>query len=262
MDSTAQPLQISLWRFCRHSLFREYGWRFFLRLALPRPIKTIRAMRAAAALDVAGDEVVLPAGDFAPGEDGAHAIVGVGFCLKPLNPPCPSGRFNHDCLCLEHPAGADGRAVPAPCRDCVIRELGLLALRAGVAFYIMTSARDILCDLYVPARTRRTFAAGLFVLCRYSLRPFAAGLLVAGIRGRMWPFDRGDCRDYPTWLRADRGEKNERTEISAANLRRIREVLLAAAPARPPGTRFEKRGQILFPLAAPAGTGTSGNGVP
>lgn len=241
----------SLWSFCRHSLFREYGWQFFLRLVLPYPVRTVQALRTAAALDVSGEMMPLPAAGPEPPFGGPRAIVGVGFCLKPLEPPCPSGRFNHDCAFLESLAHAGARETPAPCRECVIRELGLLALRTGAAFYLMTSARDILRHVYIPASASRTFATGLFVLCHYSLRPFAAGLLAAGIRGRLWPFATGDCRDYPTWLRADRGDKAERTEISAASLRTIRDILLAAPPAPARAAGFEKRGQVLFPRAAP-----------
>ena len=248
----APDLPLSLWRFCRQSLFREYGWQFFRHVALPHPLRTVRAMRAAAVLVVSGDRIQVSAAKSAPEFGGAGAIVGIGFCLKPTDPPCPSGRFNHDCACLEGPDPADVRNLPAPCRTCAIRELGLLTLRTGAAFYIMTSARDILFDVYFPALAQQTFATGLFVLCRYSLRPFAVGLLAAGIHGQMWPFATGDCRDYPTWLRADRGDKTERTEIAAPDRRTIREFLHATAPAMPPTARFEKRGQVLFPLPGPA----------
>lgn len=47
-------------------------------------------------------------------------------------------------------------------------------------------------------------------LCRYSFQPFAAGMLAAGIRGRLVAFASGDCRDYRTWVRADVGIKEER----------------------------------------------------
>ena len=255
METVAHLPPLSLWSFCRHSLFREYGWHFFWRFGLPHPVRTIRAVRTAAALDVSGTQVVLPAQAAAPSFSGPRAIIGVGFCLKPLEPPCPSGRFNHDCAFLEGLAGSGSRETPAPCRQCVIRELGLLALRTGAACYIMTSARDILFDLYLPALANRTFATGLFVLCRYSLRPFAVGLLAAGIHGRMWPFETGDCRDYPTWLRADRGDKAERTGISTAHLQTIREFLLAAPPAQARAAGFAKRGQILFPVSPTSGPG-------
>ena len=249
------PPPPSLWDFCRRGLFREYGAQFFFRLALPHPVATARALRAAARLDVSGGEVAVPAPASGP-PGGPRAIVGVGFCLKPLDPPCPAGRFNHDCRFLEEWTGSGAREVPAPCRACAIRELGLLALRAGAAVYVMTSARDILFDLYVPARERRLFSAGFFVLCRYSLRPFAAGLLAAGLPGRLWPFETGDCRDDDAWRRADLGDKPERTVLSAATLESIRAALRAAPPAPAPAAGFEKRGQILFPRAAPAGPRT------
>ena len=199
------PSPLSLLVFCGRSLFREYGWQFFRRIAFLHPLKTARAVRAAAALDVSGGlvEVPGPAASFG----GARSVVGVGFCLKPLDPPCPSGRFNHDCALLENLRSGAAADVPAPCRLCAIRECGLLSLRAGAAFYVMTSARDILLDVFVPALDRGTFAAGAFALCRYSLRPFAVGLLAGGVRGWMFPFEQGDCRDYQTWLKADRGTK-------------------------------------------------------
>jgi hypothetical protein len=68
------------------------------------------------------------------------------------------------------------------------------ALRAGSAFYVMTSARDILGDVYVPALERRRFATGLFVLCRYSFGPFAVGVLASGMSARLLPLGSGDCR--------------------------------------------------------------------
>ena len=114
----------------------------------------------------------------------------------------------------------------------------------------MTSAQDILLDVFAPALDEGRFTAGLFTLCRYSLRPFAVGLLAGGVRGWMFPFEQGDCRDYQTWLKADRGTKEERTEINPPNRSAIREFLRAAAPDSPPAAGFEKRGNVLFPLLA------------
>lgn len=239
----------TLLAFCGRSLFREYGWQFFRRIALPHPLKTARAVRAAAALDVSGGPVEVPGPAAAFG--GARALVGVGFCLKPLDPPCPSGRFNHDCAFLENLRPGPTAEVPAPCRACAIRESGRLALRAGAAFYVMTSARDILCDVFAPALDHGTFAAGAFALCRYSLRPFAVGLRAAGVRGWMWPFASGDCRDYAAWRRADNGDKPDQTEFAAADRQSFRDFLRAAAQAAPPA-RFEKRGNVLHPRTEPA----------
>ena len=76
------------------------------------------------------------------------------------------------------------------------------------------------------------------------------GIRAAGVRGWMFPFEKGDCRDYPTWLRADRGIKEERTEIDSPSRSAIRKLLLDAAKDPAPAARFEKRGHVLYPLAA------------
>ena len=251
MASASIPSPASLLAFCGRSLLREYGGQFFRRIALPHPLKTVRALRGACALDVSGGEVAVPAAEPERPFGGPRSIVGVGFCLKPLDPPCPSGRFNHDCAFLESGPRSGTGAMPAPCRACVLREFGLLALRADAAFYVMTSAKDILLDVFVPALAAGTFTAGAFALCRYSLRPFAVGLLAADVRGWMWAFETGDCRDYPTWLRADGGDKPDRTEIAAPDRQSLREFLRAAAAEPPRAARFEKRGHVLHPRAEP-----------
>ena len=239
-----------MWKFCLHSLFREYGWQFFGRIALPHPVKTAKAVVASGALDYAGGQTEVGTEGSARPFGGARSIVGVGFCLKPLDPPCPSGRFNHDCQYLETLPHSETADLPAACRSCAIREIGTLSLRAGAAVYVMTSAKDILLDVFAPALDERRFTAGIFALCRYSLRPFAVGLLAGGVRGWMFPFEKGDCRDYKTWIQADRGTKEERTEINPPNRSAIREQLRAAAQEPTPAAGFEKRGHVLYPRAA------------
>jgi len=211
MAPVSIPGRGNLATFCLHSLLREYGWLFFRRIGLRHPLRTARAMRAAGALDDSGDALDVPAAGPA------------------------------------RPFGGPGALVGAPCRACAIREFGRLALRAGAAFYVMTSAKDILLDVFAPAVNAGVFRAGLFALCRYSFKPFAPGLLAGGVQAQLWPFETGDCRDYPTWLRADRGDKPDRTEIAPANRQTLRDVLRAAAQAAPPA-RFQKRGHVLFPL--------------
>ena len=125
-----------------------------------------------------------------------------------------------------------------------------MTLKTGAAFYIMTSAKEILFDVFTPALDEGRFSSGLFVLCRYSLRPFAVGLLASGIQGRLFPFESGDCRDYKTWLQADRGIKEEQTEINEPNQRTIRALLVDAAREPPPHTQFERRGNVLYPRVA------------
>jgi hypothetical protein len=110
----------------------------------------------------------------------------------------------------------------------------------------MTSAGDILDDIFVPAMRRGAFTAGLFVLCRYSFRPFAFGLLASGMSGRLLPLEQGDCRDYRTWLLADRGIKDEQTSLGAGG---VREVASRLPVAGVPGTtRIERRGNVLYPM--------------
>jgi hypothetical protein len=221
-------------------------------MAVRHPWRTLKAFREAdridlttrGGVDVNGGTPACRAGD-------PPAIVGAGFCLKPLNPPCPSGRANHDCLFLEKLTGQDAAGVPAPCRSCAIREIGTQSLRAGSAFYVMTSARDILEDVYVPALERRRFPTGLFVLCRYSFKPFAVGLRASGMSARMVPLDQGDCRDYRTWLLADRGVKDEQTTVDAAAIAVVAARFDSALPVRP--LRVARRGNVLFPSTeAPA----------
>ena len=249
MGVVSSRLACVMWVFCLRSLVREYGWLFIRRVAARHPWRTLRALRAAGRINAARRGAVDVGGgtsDFRA--DGPPSIVGAGFCLKPLSPACPSGRFNHDCVCLERLAGADRAAVPVPCRACAIREIGAQSLRAGCAFYVMTSARDILDDVYVPALEARQFETGVFVLCRYSFKPFAVGLLASGMRARMLPLELGDCRDYLTWLRADRGIKDEQTTLAGTAMASVAGLLGPAAPLQP--LTVERRGNVLHPVAA------------
>ncbi len=241
-----------MWVFCLRSLVREYGWLFIRRVAARHPWRTLKALRAAGRVDAA-DRLVVEVGggtsDFRAGDP--PSIVGAGFCLKPMDPPCPSGRFNHDCVCLERLGGADGAAVPAPCQSCAIREIGTRALHAGSAFYVMTTARDILDDVYVPALEDRRFPTGIFVLCRYSFKPFAVGVLASGIHARLVPLESGDCRDYRSWLLADRGVKKERTTVDRAAIADGAAHFDGALPRGP--WRVARRGDVWFPsTGAPA----------
>ena len=236
-----------MWDFCLRSLLREYGWQFFLRVAAPHPLSTARAVLASSALDVSGDMTAVSPGGPGPGLGGRRLIVGLGFCLKPMVPSCPSGRPNHDCQYLENLPCSDSQDISDSCRRCAIREIGLLALNAGTALYIMTSARDILLDVFVPALDRGRFSSGVFALCGYSVRPFAVGLLASGMRGWLVTFEKGDCRDYKTWLLADRGVKDEQTILDAPTHRTLRALLEDAATRKTPATRFERRGHVLYP---------------
>jgi len=236
-----------MWAFCWHSLLREYGWQFLWRVALPHPLKTARAVLQSAALDFSGNITSIPADAADQDVTDNHAIVGAGFCLKPIDPPCLSGRSNHDCHYLQHLLHSETATLPVCCRECTIREIGTLALKTGAAFYVMTSAQDILFDVFTPALAERRFTSGLFAICRYSLQPFAVGMLAAGIRGQLFSFRSGDCRDYATWLLADRGTKEERTEIDASDRKTIRQLLARTSSESVSGTQYRKQGNIFYP---------------
>jgi hypothetical protein len=236
-----------MWAFCLHSLFREYGWQFLRHVALPHPARTARAVLDSGALDLSDNVTQVSIAGSGQSLEDARSIVGVGFCLKPMDPPCMSGRANHNCHYLEHLLHSKEPNVPECCRQCAIREIGTMTLKTGAAFYIMTSAQDILFDVFTPALKKERFSSGLFVLCRYSLRPFAVGLLASGIRGWLFPFETGDCRDYKTWLLADRGIKEERTKTGEPTRNTIKNLLAKAAEEPQPHRRFVKRGNILYP---------------
>ena len=231
--------------FCLHSLFRRYGWNFFHKVALPHPLRTLKALIASSRLDYSTTPILTSRNMPPQLLRETDSVTGVGFCLKPIAPPCPSGHANHNCLYLERLMYMEGGEVPVPCVDCVIREIGIMAFKAGSAFYIMTSARDILMDIYIPSLNQKRFTSGLFVLCRYSLRPFAVGLLSSGIHGLLLPYEHGDCTDYATWLKADRGTKNDRTAISEENRKHASNFLSCSTMPSP--THYMKQGNIFYP---------------
>jgi len=233
--------------FCLHSLLREYGWQFFWRVAAPHPVRTVKAFLASGRRDFTGNLITTSDEEPEPALGGRRSVVGVGFCLKPMNPPCMSGRSNHDCHYLERLMDSGSSDPPDCCRQCAIREVGLMALKADAAFYVMTSAKDILLDVFTPALNEGRFSSGLFLLCRYSLRPFTVGLLASGVRGWLFPFERGDCADYRTWLLADRGVKDEQTIFSEQTRLTVTELLGKAARGPDSVKRFKRQGNILCP---------------
>jgi hypothetical protein len=112
-------------------------------------------------------------------------------------------------------------------------------------FYIMTSARDILFDLLLPALEARKFRYALLGLCRYSIEPFRIALSVVGLEAELTAFAEGDCTDYRSWRRADIGLKDERTCFSSEGLEAIL-LGISGASAGACGTEFRKVGNLFF----------------
>jgi hypothetical protein len=220
-------LNIRIWDFSCRSLLAAYGSAFFTKAALRHPIKTVRGFRRYQCLIESGlsRQEIYTNMSGRKWEGGQDSIVGVGFCLKPLDPPCPSGRSNHNCHFFEHNLHLQSGKIPDGCARCGIRKYGLLALGKGSGFYIMTSAIDILHDLFLPALQKQSYQTGLFALCRFSFDPFVLPLLMADMKYALFPFESGDCRDYDTWSKADVGIKNEQTVIAHQNQNLIQSLL-------------------------------------
>jgi hypothetical protein len=240
---------VATWLFCLRSIGREYGAQFLLKIVLPHPIRTFKGLKAymrdlhhRCADD--SDRILNPAPGFPL--SGPPPVLGLGFCLKPLDPVCLSGRFNHDCHYFEHNLANKGTALPTCCLNCKIRTLGETAMRAGFSLYIMTSARDILDDLLVPALREEQFKHALLVLCNYSIEPFKIALSAVGLSAQFIPFQRGDCQDYRSWRRADKGIKEERTEISSSYLAAIQAMLGKSSP-QATQMAANKSGHIFYP---------------
>jgi hypothetical protein len=241
---------IKIWAFSVRSLTRPYAYHFFWRVLLRHPLQSWRGFQR-----YRRGEGTVCVGDTAPVvnvplpcADPEKSIVGVGFCLKPLDPPCPSGRFNHDCHFFERKWHRDAGAVPACCTACMIREIGMKALATRRHFYIMTSAQDILFDMLLPALQRHAFRDGVFAICPYSFEPFRSAMVICGMQGRLYPFESGDCRDWATWRLADDGSKDEQTLLHPTHCCSLKQTLCACHEEGMPTDRFfTKKGNLFSP---------------
>lgn len=237
--------------FCLRSVGHEYGYQFLLKIVLPHPIRTFQGLKRYmhdlyfTASD-AFDRSLASAPD--PPSLEPSPVLGLGFCLKPREPVCISGRFNHDCYYFEKQFPSHTRKLLPCCLDCKIRTLGETAFFSGYSLYIMTSARDILNDLLLPAFRTRHFSRALLVLCAYSFEPFRIALAVSGLPAKLIPLESGDCKDYDSWRKADRGNKSERTEIAAQDQIRIVEILKATAVHSRPVGSVSKTGSVFYPI--------------
>jgi hypothetical protein len=135
--------------------------------------------------------------------------------------------------------------MPEPCQNCLVREVGLAALSSKSDFYIMTSAKDILSDLFLPALNLHTYTKALLGLCQYSFEPFKIALFISGIDALLFPFETGDCEDYRTWRQADKGIKDTQTQLRDRDLEMIRTLLLNSTQRLNPGLKYKNTGNIF-----------------
>lgn len=246
--------------FCLRSLWREYGIAFVARVVIRHPLLSWARLK---------DYLSRPSGE--QGRDRRpenltvqmtegkmkKVLVGLGFCLKPLDPECPSERPNHDCAFFDRYDPRQTASVAPACRICQIRELGLAALQSGCCVYIMTSAKDILADVLLPVLEEQRFKAALLALCRYSFAPFEIALELVGLDARLIPYAGGDCRDYRMWRRADKGIKEDQTRLDTQEKEDIL-VLLDSSRGKVPLRRVCRTGNIYHLCERPESTFSGG----
>jgi len=184
-------------------------------------------------------------------------LLAVGFCQKPLGTSgvgCPAGRFNHECyfLASDNILDIPMAQLPTPCRGCDIRAIGVTALRAGAALYIMTSALDIARHLFVPILRSRRFRYGLFLQCPYSIPAMILPLFICGVPSLLVGYSEGDCRDYTQFLLADNGTKDERTFLSPTAHTRIFDFLRGVVSTSQANGQYHRRFQREGPFYVPA----------
>jgi hypothetical protein len=121
----------------------------------------------------------------------------------------------------------------------------LEALASKSDFYIMTSALDILHDLFLPALNTNTYSKVLLGLCHYSFEPFKIALFISGIVAFLFPFEKGDCENYRTWRQADKGIKDTQTELNADDLEAITALLKSQTQEDNPVFKYRKMGNIF-----------------
>lgn len=251
----AGTLGFDVWDFSLRSLARRYGRIFLASVVLRHPWRTFRGLRdyrrrtRRARQEGAACVGVDSLDALAAGLSTGDWLVGIGFCQKPLDPPCPSGRFNHRCWLL---AQAPGASAPPACQACQVRELARYALPAGASVHIMTSAADLARDLLLPALRGEGPSRVVLSLCPYSVAPMTLALTICGIRGVVLSYSEGHCGDFAAWVRADEGDKPERTFLRPDTHQRLRILLDEVAQARaesgqPAASRFREQGNLYVP---------------
>ncbi len=227
MDSVAFG-GFDVWEFSVRSLFRPYGRLFLSSVLLRYPRQTLRgliAYRRRVRLARQKEMAIVGLGrqsDFPTLLPEHGWTVGMGFCEKPLDPPCPSGRFNHRCWLLEQPGIRD---LPRPCMRCHVREISRHLWATGGRLYIMTSAEDIARDLLLPALRSSTGSYAVLSVCPFSIPPLTLAMTICQLYGWVLPYGRGYCCDFAAWTLADRGEKPEQTSLQDSSQQRLIQLL-------------------------------------
>ncbi len=250
MDETSF-LGFNAWDFCVRSLIQPYGRLFLRSVILRHPFRAIsgvlsyrKRLRSLKQKDIypIGIKSELGVRDLLSEN---NLLVGIGFCQKPLDPPCPAGRFNHQCVLLEQPGM---QTIPEACMKCLIRETIIRSIQARASIYIMTSAVDIARDLLLP-NFHSPYSCYLIAVCPYSIPPLTLAMTICGLRGLVFTFNRGDCLDYAAWLNADKGTKSEQTFLPFSAQEKLMALLNTDVPADLNRYNIEKRGNLYIPTS-------------
>jgi len=245
------------WDFSFRSLARAYGRLFLRDVVLRHPLRTIAGVydyvkhQRSSRLDGAALVRTDSTQDFREVLANGNWLVGIGFCQKPITPPCPSGRFNHKCRWLAQ----SGTTEPQPaCRDCQVREVARHALPAGATVHIMTSAADLARDLLLPALSGSGPTKVVLSLCPYSVGPMSLALTICGLRGMILSYNEGHCGDFAAWVRADEGDKPERTFLRPDTRHRLLSLIDQVAGARREKgmalpVRYVEQGNLYAPIS-------------
>jgi hypothetical protein len=215
-------LDFRIWNFSLLNTGRFFPWYYFFRIFLLHPITAFSGL-------LRYRRLIRRAGTQSEGtctleeavrslRDGGSFLLAPGFCMKPFDfeikrSTCPAGHFNHSCILMDNAPDMlfSPDTWPQPCLSCGIAPIARMAAINNTDLYIMTSAIDIACDVYLPAIRKRQLLSGIFFICSYSVDPFTFGLAVSGIKGAIVKFCSGDCSTHEDWTNADIGVKNDQT---------------------------------------------------
>jgi hypothetical protein len=232
-------LGLRAWDFSFRSLPRRYATAFLQKVVFRHPLRALGGLLSYRRV-VKGDSKERDTTHFFPkvkkdfqrraAEAERTFLVAVSFCQKAIKQSgshngCPAGRFNHHCLYAAELDISKPKNIPFVCHGCDIRPIATKALLAGANMHIMTSALDVLHDIFVPSLERARFSSAIFCICPYSVHPIALPLHICGIESFVVQFNSGYCADYSQWSLADTGIKNERTFVSAEGRRTILDFL-------------------------------------
>ncbi len=230
---------LRIWDFGFRSLGREYGWLFLFKIIFKYPRKSWRGLQAYRQFcqyisTISTNQIYTNCAEStlinAVQPDRSALLVAMGYCQRPLRTEsqalaCPSPRFSHQCFFIENFHRSTQH--PPACSICEIKPIAEAAIHAGATFYIMTSARDIARDIFIPTLASQKFRYAILFLCPYSVLPIALPLFICGIQFLIIPYAMGDCRNYQDFLRADVGIKPKRTFPARHNFQTALNILNA-----------------------------------